>query len=201
VKGAYRVALLCGAFPLLAGVSVFLLWCVTRADELMKVGVVVLFGGLACFAAGAIALGRFCGLGLRAPELPRRRLWLRTIGAGALLLSNFPVAGAIIYGAVAIETCYTVLIRNDSERQLEGVRVVGGGCDISFGSVPPGDDVRRRFWIEHADSLVLQVSGRSPEVIDGYVCANMGGHTTVTIRPDGTASVDWARDGPPRAPP
>ncbi|MFI5403179.1 MAG: hypothetical protein ACHQ1G_09595 [Planctomycetota bacterium] len=101
MKGAYRLALLCGALPLVVGVSVFLLWLVTRADGLMLLGFFVLCGGLAFFAVGVLALGRFCWLAFREPQLPAR-FWAATIACALLLLSNFPVAGAIIYAVDAI---------------------------------------------------------------------------------------------------
>ncbi len=188
MKAAYRVALWCGALPLVVGVSIFVLWVITRWDSLMLAGIFTLFGGLAFFAAGAIALSRFCWLGLRAPDLPRRRLWLRTIACGALLLSNFPVAGGIVVAADVIETCYTVVVRNGSASPLDDVRVVGGGCDVSFGSIPPGDAVRRHFWIQCDGHLELRAVGLPDHAIRGYVTNGQGCHTIVTVHPDGAVS-------------
>ena len=39
---AYWVALICGAIPLVAGVSIFLLWLMTRWDGLMAAGIYTL---------------------------------------------------------------------------------------------------------------------------------------------------------------
>lgn len=189
---AYRIALICGALPLLVGVSLFLLWLIARWDWLMIAGIFTLYGGVAIFFIGAIALARFCWLAFRSPELPRRRLWLSTLGCAALLLSNFAVAGGITASVIAIETRYTVIVHNTSQQPLSGVRVFGGGCEADFGTIPPGGVVRRSFWIQHDGELEFRaVSGATThsKTIDGYVTNNMGGHTTVTINPDGTISV------------
>ncbi|MEP6671006.1 MAG: hypothetical protein ABJF10_17735 [Chthoniobacter sp.] len=197
-RKAYRVALLCGAIPLVVGVSIFLLWLLTRWGWLMTAGIFTLYGGVAFFLVGVVALGRFCWLALRTPGLPRRPLWLSTVGCAALLLSNFPVAGGIAATAIRIETRYTVTVHNTSPQPLSGVRVFGGGCEADFGAFAPGGVVRRSFWIEREGELKFQAgSGAATQAttIDGYVIPSVGGHVTVTIKPDGTISVV----GPPGA--
>jgi hypothetical protein len=190
VKGAYRVALLCGTVPLVVGLSVFLLWLLTRADGLMLLGVFVLFGGLAFFAVGVLALGRYCWLAFRESRLPAR-FWAATIACALLLLSNFPAAGAIMYAADALHSRYTVVVRNESGRPLEDVRVTGGGCEVVFGLIAPGDDEQRSFWIQHDGVLRIRADGLAEQPISGYVTNGMGGRTTVTVRADGTvAAVD-----------
>ena len=69
----YRVALICGAAPLLIGVSIFILWLITRWDWLMMAGIFTLYGGVAIFVVGVLALARFCWLAFRTPGFPRRR--------------------------------------------------------------------------------------------------------------------------------
>lgn len=197
MNGAYRVALICGTLPLLVGVSIFVLWLVTRWDWLTLAGFYTLFGGVVIFLVGVVALACYCGQAFQAPNLPRRRLWLSTIACAGLLLSNFPVAGGIIVAVAAIESRYTVTIHNASQQPLNDVRVFGGGCDESLGSIPPGDTARRSFWVEHDDELKLHaISGTAvhKETIDGYVTNGMGGHTTVTLNLDGTISVSNNND-------
>jgi hypothetical protein len=189
---AFRVALICGALPLLVGVSIFLLWLVMRWDWLMTAGVFTLFVGVAIFLIGAIALGRFWWLAFLTPDLSRRRLWFSTLGCAGLLLSNFPVAGGIMAAAIAIETRYTVIVRNASQQPLDGVRVFGGGCEADFGTIPPGSVARRSFWIQQDGELEFRaVSGATKyaKTIDNYVTNSGGGHTRVTINSDGTISI------------
>lgn len=189
---ACQVALICGALPLLVGILIFLMWFITRWNWLMMAGMFTLFGGVAVFFIGAIALVCFFWLAFRTPELPRRRLWLSTLGCAALLLSNFAVAGGITASVIAIETRYTVVVHNTSQLPLSGVRVFGGGCEADFGTIPPNGIIRRSFWIQHDGELEFRaVSGATThsQTIDGYVTRNMGGHTTVNINPDAMISV------------
>jgi hypothetical protein len=192
INRAYRFALICGALPLLVGVLIFLMWLITGWDWLMMAGMFTLYGGVAVFFIGAIALVCFFWLAFRTPELPRRRLWLSTLGCAALLLSNFAVAGGITVSVIAIETRYTVVVHNTSQLPLSGVRVFGGGCEADFGTIPPNGIIRRSFWIQHDGELEFSaVSGATThsQTIDGYVTKSMGSHTTVTINPDDTISV------------
>lgn len=191
MRRTYRVALICGAFPLFVGVSIFMLWLITRWDWLMVAGIYTIYGGVAIFLVGVIALARFCWLAFRTPDLPRRRLWLSTLGCAGLLLLNFPVAGGVAAAVIAIETRYTVVVHNLSQQPLTDVRVFGGGCDESLGAIPPGGMVRRSFWIQGQGVLkfhALSGAGAYTRKL-GYVTHNMGGHTTVRINPDGTISV------------
>ena len=103
VKQAYRVALFCGAIPLIVGVSIFLLWLVTRWDWLMLAGVFTIYGGIGLFLIGSVALANYFRLGWRTPELLRRSLWRSTLGCAGLLLSNFVVAAAIIVAGFALD--------------------------------------------------------------------------------------------------
>ncbi len=93
---AYRNALLCGACPLVVGVTIFLLWLVTGWDWLMLAGLCTIFVGVLAFLTGAFSLAIYFYFGWQTPGFPRRKLWLSTLGCAGLLLSNFVVAGAII---------------------------------------------------------------------------------------------------------
>ncbi len=184
---SYRVALICGAFPLLIGISIFTFWLITRWSWLELAGIYTLYGGAAIFLVGVFALARYCWLAFRTPNIPRRHLWFSTLACAGLLLLNFPVAGGITVAAIAIETRYTVVVHNASDQSLESVRVFGGGCDEPFGTIPPGGIVRQSFWIEHDGELKFSAISYA-KIIDGYVTHGSGGHTTVTINSDGTIS-------------
>ncbi len=192
MKRAYWVALICGACPLLIGVSIFVLWLITRRDWLMMAGIYTLYGGVAIFSIGVLTLARFSWLAFRTPSLPRRRLWLSTLACAGLLLLNFPVAAAITSAAITIATRYTVIVHNVLQQPLKNVRVFGGGSDEFLGSIPPGGTVRQSFSIQHDGELkfhALRGTISFTKTIDGYVTSGIGGHTTVTINPDGTISV------------
>jgi hypothetical protein len=191
---AYRNAVICGAVPLIVGVSVFLLWLVTRWDQLMMAGVATLYAGSFMLLVGVLELARYGWLGLKTPEFPHRKLRRTALGAAALLLLNPPVAAGLVYTAVFIETLYTVVVDNQTQRPLTGVRIFGSGnCDESIGTIAPGGKARRSFQIECEGALNFNATGGSTiytGIIDGYVTSNMGGHTVVTVNADGTLTFD-----------
>lgn len=124
--------------------------------------------------------------------MSRGRAWRRTLAGAVLLLSNFPVAGCILVAAKAIETCYTVIVRNDSRQPLDGVRVFGGGSEASFGSIAPGGSARRSLWFRGEGVLEFRAVSDAAiheKTIEGYVTGGMGGRATVTINPGGTITV------------
>ena len=99
---AYGIAIICGIFPLLLGISIFLLWLTTRWSWLILAGVFTIWSGVVIVFIGLISLLCFCWLNFRTPTLPRRRLWFLTLGCAALLTSNFIVASGIITAVINV---------------------------------------------------------------------------------------------------
>jgi len=188
----YRLSLFCGIVPLVAGVGIFLAWVATRQDWLMTAGMVTLVAGFISFCTGAVALGRFCWLAIRKERIPRTQVWSKAGRSAGLLVVNFPIAVAIVVGAIAIETRYTVRIINDLSQPLHQVRVYGGGVDRRIGTMDPGATRRRGFWIQQDGELTLEMKLGPTLVqtnIDGYVTPNMGEDLRVTVNPDSTISI------------
>jgi len=189
VKGAYRSAIVCALLPLIAGTSIFALWVPTRWEWLMAAGFVVLGLGLALFAVGTLALARYCWLALCAPELPPR-FWGLAALAAALLVVNFPAAGLIVWKVDELHSRYTVVVRNDSGKPLEDVRVSGGGCEEILGTIAAGDERRCSFLVRRDGHLEVRAAGLAPQPISGYVTNGLGGHTTATVHPDGSVTAE-----------
>lgn len=189
---AFRVALFCGAFPLLVGILIFFLWLVTGWSWLEMAGFCTICAGPFIIVVGFIALYRFCGFASQTLTFSRRRLWLSTLGCAGLLSSNFLVAGCIILSVFGMETGYTVVVHNLSRQHLDHVQVSGVcGDNVSFGSIPPGGVDRRSFGVSGDGGLYFKAdSGNTSyaETIDGY--AMPGACTTVKINPDGTISAN-----------
>ena len=197
MNGAHRVAIICGAAPLLIGTAIFVAWIPTRWDWLMFAGAVTFYSGLAIVAAGGIALALSCWIAFRTPGVPRRRIWVSALCCAGLFLVNVLAAGVIIAAVIAIATRYTVTVHNASERQLDDVRVFGGGCDASYGSLHRGAVARRSFWIGKEGALVFRASGGQDaleQTIDEYVTGGIGGHVIITVRPDRTISITRMTD-------
>ncbi|HWB06384.1 MAG TPA: hypothetical protein VG796_25395 [Verrucomicrobiales bacterium] len=189
---AYRVALFCGLVPLLAGVSIFLLWCVTRWNWLMTAGGYMLLAGTLCIGIGAIALDRFQRTASKSPHLSTRRMWWMFTGCCMLFFSNFVTAGGIIGAVYYIQTGYTLTVHNHTKSPLSATRVTGGGCDADFGTIPPGASAERTFRTQQDGWLDLQTvegSTARTHAIDDYVSRNRGADTAVFVEPDDRVTV------------
>jgi hypothetical protein len=123
-----------------------------------------------------------------------RRRRIAIICAG-LLLTAVVIAMGMMSLAITNARRYTVVVHNSSQERLDGVRVLGGGCDASYGSLLPGATARRSFWIVQDGTLVFRASSGGvaiEQMIDGYVTTNLGGHRRVTVSGGETVSVTSA---------
>jgi hypothetical protein len=164
VKSAYRIALICGAVPLLLGSLLFLLWIATTWDGLMTAGIFTIYGGLGLFFIGLVALTRYAWLALRAGELPRRKIAGSVATALLLLLANFPVAWGIVGAVVAIDTRYTIRVRNDSDQPLNHVRLFGGGATVAIFSIPAHSSTERSLWFQNEGELRFEATRESAQL-------------------------------------
>ena len=158
----------------------------------MLAGIATLYGGVAAFVIGALALAAFSWMAWRSPGNPQPRCALRIFACSLLLVSNFPAAGGIIAAVIAIETRYVVIVQNNSQQVLSSIRLSGGGCEVEIGTLKPSSVARRVLRIQGEGSLELRaLKGTSAvsHTIDPYVCCGMGGHKTVIIGSDESISV------------
>jgi len=193
MKWWLRAAIFCGAAPMIVGVGVFLAWLVIRADWLELVGLLTLVVGPVVVPVGVACLLIYVVARCKVSKDPRGRgWWLGQIGVLGLLLANFPVAVAVFNAAWSVETEYVVDIHNTSPVVAQSVTLTGGGVEVSFGNIPPGEWVRHGFHIRHDGQLTLTaILADQPveAVIDEYVTNSLGAHKVVTIAPGGEVTV------------
>ena len=133
---------------------------------------------------GGISIARYYIVNNQSLEKSQINFKIRTILAAAVILSNIPIAAILIYGFVAIESCYTVNIINISESNIKNIKIFGGGCQKEVETIPPGGNARLHFWFKRDGDLKLSILGRnsgSETIIDGYVTNSMGGYKNVNI--------------------
>jgi hypothetical protein len=96
MQTAYRIALACGAVPLVVGIIFYLFWLITRLEVLSNAAPVVILMSILLVLLGCVALARFAWQALRTPQLPRDRVWKAILIAGALLSANLPVTAGLL---------------------------------------------------------------------------------------------------------
>jgi hypothetical protein len=193
MSAEYRISLWCGALPLAGGVSIFVLWYLTRAEFLAQAGLALLRSGWMFIVVGLISLL----LHLRGEYEPgaasRRRLVRQGLLSGGLLLANFPAAAAILVTAAWVATTYTVRVQNQSGVTVSRCRLAGGGVWTELGTLRSGESVVRRLWFSEDGALVLQADlgyRALAGTVESYVTGGLGGDATVTIQPSGAIQVD-----------
>src|SRR5215212_7932726 len=87
----FRVALVCGATPLLVGVSTTIVFLLTLRQWLAFIGILTVLVGLFVLLIGVVALV-FCVANLRHAGVFDRAAKLRVFLVVLLMLSNFPAA-------------------------------------------------------------------------------------------------------------
>ena len=195
MKIAYRIALFCGATPLLLGIAIFLAWLVTRWDWLAAAGIFNIEGGLALFVIGVISLALFVRMGNRDSSVSRKKLASSSFLCATILFSNFPVAIGIIAAVLHLEnrTHYVVVVRNQLPESLNNVSLTGGCVKADIGTIEPGDQKYVRLSFECDGSLEFFANAGTKKIsscVEGYVTGSMGGEKCVTVRTDGTVTVE-----------
>lgn len=192
MKYLLGIAWLTGAFPLLLGTTIFVVWLVFRFDILMLAGFVMLIVGLCLILWGLICLTAYVRHARRSPTGSRRLLAWQVAGVLGLYVANFVAAGSFVYAAYVIETWYFLSITNRGDVPLEGVRVEGGGASVRFGDIATGETVKRSFLIRDYGELVLTArrgEERIESVINDYLIPDLGVDQAVTIDASGEVIV------------
>ena len=187
----YRLSLICGVLPLVVGLTIFFLWLATGWSWLEKAGLYALLGGLVLFVMGIIAL-LIWFFKTNQPGLPRRP---GVIVSAGVLLANFPVAAAIIWGVLVIQSTYYLTIKNNSTALLSEVHFYGQGYDLHIGTILPNEKRKLKLHPEVSGESSLNLKGKCgnnvfTNMVEGYFESGYGGKAVVTVGLDGKISVE-----------
>lgn len=195
-RESYWTAIVCGALPLVAGVSFFLLWIYTRQRWLMAAGGYTMLVGPVLFAFGLVSLLFYW---LRAPRNTpneREQRARESLVALGLLLANFPAAAIIVAAFFVIFDRYVVLVKNESDRPLIQVRIVGAGSNFEAPQIESGG-VRSYSWWDTSDGAIrfsAEHDGRPVAALVDEISGDMAGKSSIVVAQDGQVTVTHHRD-------
>lgn len=181
-----RIAWQCACLPLVAGVSVFLLWWMTRWQLLMFLGGVVIAGGclfaLVCFWAVSSDW-----IEERRSERPKAIGSTRgRILCIFVMLANFPIALWMVEEGMGYHYSYPVTVINASPHAMTNLVVGPGSKDCSLEELLPGAsaDFRQYDVREGSFGLQAQLQGQPLDiVVDSYAIPYMvHERATITVR-------------------
>lgn len=192
-----KIAIACGAIPLIAGTAIYFTWRVTRWESLELFGLLNIFVGLALFVVGVGCLLRQTLQGESSKEQQPHSARLQSSVVACLLLVNFPAA--LVYGISAIDVMSRTTIRivNESGREFDAISFQGAGVDKRVGPMSPRDYERIyvRASCEGGIEFVASQGGRE---IKGELIGYVAGGEDITLRflPDGKFEVGNNRKTP-----
>ena len=175
---------------MLIGGVIFCSWMITGASWLMLAGVVNIYAGLGLFTIGLICLSIY--------YVSERKIDKKIASKNgaiilAVLLANFPVAIAAIFGASYQLSKSTLTVKNNTEHTISDLVLTERDKRYQFPIVDPNDEVMDsyHFKYEGAVSYKLTVNNVNHDGIAfGYVTSHAGGNVKMIVSRDGMAAVE-----------
>jgi len=195
-RSLYPVIMVLGGAPLVIGVSIFLLYWLTRADWLMLAGFFTLLAGVICFLSGGGLLLVYALEERRRkrlhPTVLQRRLWIALV----LLMSNWPAGVACVFAAVEVMSRITVTVVNQGTTKIDSFVVIAPGVNKELGPIPAGKKVKTSFQVAREGSLdftMINGGTTSGGSIDGYVTGSDGAEYGVVVTGSNAVNVSKRR--------
>ena len=157
-------ALIFGAVPLVAGCGIFLVWCATGWEWLQAAGMLNILMGLIAFVLGLCCLLSFFIRTMQRRPLDWSQLALG-VGAGLLLLANFPVCGVIMNTVFRLQTAQraeellaesTIRVVNAGDATIESAAVSGVRLGETTNSIEPGEGSSLSFNARESQDLTIK---------------------------------------------
>lgn len=185
MKNWYKLSLICGLIPLIAGCVIFALWLSTKSPWLMIAGIYNTTIGVALFIFGFIFLYVYGKEEKKAGKAyPKKQVLI----SSAILLLNLPVAASAVYSADYIMSASTVTVVNHSAFEVSNLILIEGDLSHPFPPVSPSQTIVEKFHFKYEGAVdyKLSLNGDMKEgMVFGYVSSGIGEHVTMIIKKDG----------------
>lgn len=186
MKALYGISLFCGLAPLMAGITIYVLWLLTGREVFVLAGIYTIYVGLALVTLGFVCLVvylyKLTRRGVRGKPVIKRAV----IGTSVLLV-NLPVCLLIVVLAFTDLTEFTVLVKNESHVTISQFKLSGPGVDEQWENIGPGELFESPIRFTHDGTLTYSAwidSFQYRGVVAGYVTNGLGGWAEVIVRRD-----------------
>ncbi len=188
----YRIAMLCGILPMTVGVSIYILYEITRWDVLVLAGLFTVYGGLACAALGFICIIAYAFKRHAAGEM-----WGLGVGkAVGVILLNIPVCVIVVHLSLLSVTrmdSYTVVLENKGEDVVAHFELETPGGAVGIEGIAPGESESVRLSFEDPGSITYRAEVGNDlleGVIENHVANSGGGKKSIITFSDGEFSIE-----------
>ncbi len=190
INAWYQIALLCGLFPLIFGIIIFISWFVTGAHWLELAGLINIVVGLCLFCIGIFFLGIYL---YKAKQSNIDNYLKHSLIPLLILIINFPIAIVAINAATYIESISIVQIENHSEHNITNFRLMAGDERHKIGFIPKHGEAKDKFHFKHEGSVhysFVMDEKNHEGIMFGYVTHGMGSTAIMVISDTGAVNVE-----------
>jgi hypothetical protein len=191
-KSIFICALIFSLWPLVIGVSIFVLWLLTRWEILEILGAFTIYGGIISVILAFVALIGYIIAAVKA-KAGLKKVALHAVIVLAAIIINFPAAMVCVLGVDYISSIYVLTIENRTTFAIQQVTISGGGFTWNIGPIMPGDKGHIEFHIAFEGSLLFSAISNGNKidgVLEGYVTSGLRIQRTLTIMDGGKYLID-----------
>lgn len=190
MRKLYISSLVSGITPMITGGVIFTCWAITKKSWLMLAGVINIYAGLGLFANGVICLFLYFHNEKKVNKSIAIKKGLISL---AILLANFPMALAALYGASYLLSLSNLLVQNNTEFRINDLVLIERDKIYKFPVIPPEASVSESYYFKYEGSVAykLTVNTKMHEgVAFGYVTNNSGGSAKMIISSEEQVTVE-----------
>ena len=177
----YKAAINLGRVPIIIGTIIFLLWLITHEFLLNLAGAITIFLGFFSVCLGLISLSIYI---YKSKVNSIKNSKAKIFKAIAILLINFPLALSFIMISSYIDSTFTIIIDNQSNRTIKNIHV------SEFNHVNDLPNVLAHTKVNH--DLHFQSEGeinyslsiddiKHTGILFGYITSGVHGEAQITI--------------------
>lgn len=148
MKLLYRMSILTGLFPVLAGILLFIVWAFTRATWIESSSAFFLYSGFFLILFGFVVLLIY---NFRARQYSNRIYRKSSLFPLIILLMNFPLNAILYNSALYIKSTSIIVIENNSDFVVKKMYLTNGDKDYFIEPVEPHE--------KRVKALIFEQSG------------------------------------------
>ncbi len=156
----------------------------------MVAGVINIYSGLVLFVIGLICLAIY----FLSERKINRRLALKKAGISlAILIVNFPVATAALFGASYLLSMSTLLVKNETGFTIRDLTLIERDKVYEFPVIEPNEHISKNYNFKYEGAVMYKLSLNEVThdgIVFGYVTSNSGGKAEMLISGEGAITVD-----------
>jgi len=177
----YKAAINLGRVPIIIGTIIFLLWLITHEFLLNLAGAITIFLGFFSVCLGLISLSIYI---YKSKVNSIKNSKAKIFKAIAILLINFPLALSFIMISSYIDSTFTIIIDNQSNRTIKNIHVSEFNHVNDLPNVLAHTKVSHHLHFQSEGEINYSLSIddiKHTGILFGYITSGVHGEAQITI--------------------